>query len=237
MKESTKKENANIEFYEKNIEHLQFVKTCLLQAHSFYENFPENLDGFEKAEIINYFFEMEKGKCTNQLDKFFINIHKQIESFLNYSILNIITLKKLKNDFQKTIKNSNGEVTPLHENIFYGDKEYNLIKEYGLEISSLSFTAKINIFYIYFIESNQSRKGSNHSTYRHKKLPYPVTNIIHDMRNFYSHGNYQASEKKMRKIKEVIEKHQTKLYWFYIDYYKVLYTIKESFVNKLNVQF
>jgi len=113
-------------------------------------------------------------------------------------------------------------------------EEYNYIKQKGLSLSRLSFTAKINIFYIYFIESDQSKKDyKGQYPIRSQKLSFTHTNSINDLRNYFSHGNFQASEKKMEDIRKVLSDNEENIYWFYPKYYKILYTINSVFIENL----
>ena len=211
-----KLKDMDISFYENNSEYMQFLKTCKLQAESYYSKLDKDKCNF-KDELIDCYFQMERGKQTNNLNLFFTNIHKQIEILINSSILDIITINKLKSDLDnKKIKNYNKEEKFLWESgVFYikdgTSREYEKFKTNPI-ISNLSFTSKINIFYVYFIGGSFSD-----NTLRIKSLNFKITNNINDLRNYFNHGNYQGSEKQMKIISTVKKENDDNLMWFYLN--------------------
>ncbi|WP_205503388.1 hypothetical protein [Rufibacter psychrotolerans] len=101
-----------------------------------------------------------------------------------------------------------------------------------LQFQSLSISNKLNIFFIYLISNDPNKKeynGKFDTTIRQQKLSYKSTNSINAFRIRYSHGNAELTEKQLEYIKEVEENNKRNLYFFYINYYKVLNTIYTSF--------
>ena len=217
----------DISFYENNSEHMQFLKTCKLQALSYYSKLDSDKITF-KDELVEYYFQMERGKCTNNLSIFFSNIHKQIEILVNSSITDIISIDKLKEDLEsKRVKNYKNE--ELWKNIFYikdgetDSTEYSTFKKTSKR-SRLSYTSKINIFYFYFIGGNESN-----DSYRKKYFNYYSTNDINLMRNYFNHGYYQGSEENTERIKQIKQNNTNNLVWFYRKYLTILYSIIKAY--------
>ncbi len=62
------------DFYDdiSNMEQVKFLKTCRLQAHTFYKNLKCSED--LKKRLMDYYFLMEKGRLTNNISIRFFKV-------------------------------------------------------------------------------------------------------------------------------------------------------------------
>lgn len=232
--------SKDLAFYENNIEHFQFLKTCLLQAESFYKFVDVKVYPF-KDELVQCFFLMERAKNTNELKIFFSNLHKQIEILVNFSLENFIGMPQLLSDLEnKEIKAQDEKLMKLWSaGIFYIregiSKDMENFKR-NPNIGNLSFSAKMNIFYVYFIDNDLSvyrinLKGKTIYKRFDYSGPLPIirTNQINTLRNKFNHGGFRPSPSQQRDIDEAFDTNEKDIRNFYIRYYKILVKIYSVF--------
>ncbi len=267
--------NEVIKFYETNLEILQILKSLEKRSTDFYKKF--SVDSL-KAELASCFFEMNKAEICNNLPEYFFHLQKQIEIIIDYSIKNIITIDKIKEDSKTIFIDSDEGKTPLGKFLFaYNyppekneNKIYSYIKNRDrwefkiqpqnealingfvainfeewskamisqfegdlekIEFNKIPVSQKLNIFYAYYISKNPNEKKDNVFT-RNKILSIYTTNTMIAFRNQHSHGNVDLKQNQSDLINAAKVKNLDNLYFFYNEYYKILYAIVSNFIKK-----
>ncbi|OJV30071.1 MAG: hypothetical protein BGO32_02495 [Bacteroidetes bacterium 37-13] len=218
-----------IKFYEANVEILQILKSLRKRGEDFYKN-------FKVTELIpelsNSFFEMNKAEICNNLAEFFFQLQKQIEAIIDYTIKELITLDKIKADSKAVeILDVNGNKIKLGASLFnIENDELFESKIDAIDYKKISITTKINIFYAYLISKNPNEKNDKGFVRNSTKFNIYSINTMVAFRNKLSHGNVELTESQKKSIGDAEKKNEDNLYFFYGNYYRLLYEI----VSKVN---
>lgn len=220
-----------IKFYEANVEILQILKSLRKRGEDFYKSFkvPELI-----PELSNSFFEMNKAETCNNLSGFFFQLQKQIEAIIDYTIKKLITLDKIKSD-AKTVEiyDSNGIKVKLGTSLFNIENNESFNSKIDtIDYKKISITTKLNIFYAYLISNNPYEKNSKGFVRNSTKYSIYSINTMVAFRNKLSHGNVELTDAQKKSISDAEKKNEDNLYFFYSNYYGLLYDIVSK-VNKI----
>lgn len=218
-----------IKFYEANVEILQILKSLRKRGDDFYKNF-KVLELI--PELSNSFFEMNKAEICNDLAGFFFQLQKQIEAIIDYTIKKLITLDKIKADSKTVdITDNNGKLVKLGTSLFNFENNENFISKIDkIDYKTISITTKLNIFYVYLISKNPNEKNDKGFVRNSTKYNIYSINTMVAFRNKLSHGNVELTDAQKKSITDAEKKNKDNLYFFYNNYYGLLYDI----VSKVN---
>lgn len=224
---------VNYSLIEENVDLLRIYKSIQRRAESFYKG-TRVID--KKEDLLKLFFKMDKAAICNDIRDFSSYLYMQLGILLNFALFKQITLDKFKNDLTNGVEviNLKGVNTKLSEKLFgymYPGKEKinnspeewmtNFISE--LRNKDISFTTKVDIFYYYYINTNER--------YKRDLLDYRITNAVAGFRNLNSHGAAQLNKTQKKAVEMALSRNQESYYMFFVEYYQILYKI-HSELNK-----
>jgi hypothetical protein len=222
-----------VKFYEANLEILQILKSLKKRGDDFYKDFKVT---YLKPELSNSFFEMNKAEICNNLQEYFFQLQKQIETLLDYTIKELIKFDKVKKDSKSfEIQDKDGNPIKLGTWLFNIENkdDYNSKIE-AIDFKKIPISTKLNIFYVYVISKNPNEKITSSETQKFKRnlgeFNFFTTNTMIAFRNKMSHGNVELTESQIKLIEDAEKKNEENLYFFFVNYQKLLYSI----VSKVN---
>lgn len=224
-----------VKFYEANLEMLQILKSLKKRGDDFYKDFKV---AELKAELSNLFFEMNKAEICNNLPEYFFQLQKQIEILLDYTIKELIKFDKVKNDSKSVdIQDKDGNHIKLGTWLFNIENKEDFNSEVdAIDFKKISISTKLNIFYVYVISRNPNEKTNIKGNQKFKRnfgeFNIYITNTMIAFRNKMSHGNVELTEGQIKSIEDAKKKNDENLYFFYVNYQKLLYSI----VSKVNLK-
>lgn len=188
------------QIYENKIDHLKIIKATIRKAEDFYRE--SRLPDSILVELIEDFYSMEMAKIKDDQWEYFFYLYKQIESIVNYCLVEKIGLKRIKEDIDNNVLNpSNGWDSVKCERVSNTLESIN---------GSISFGYTLDLFYVYYVKSIDTKS-------RLEELNFYKSNKISKARNFYAHGG-KMNDQTDKALKEIETEHELNIYSFYQSY-------------------